>query len=48
MGDKEKGVFTPDQIELSKLEKHLSDPETNRDLFGVVRGHCLQARTVQQ
>eukprot|EP00854_Cymbomonas_tetramitiformis_P027251 gene27251-33557_t len=34
--------FSSDNIQRSKVAKHLDDPFTNRDLFGVVRGRCLQ------
>ena len=34
-------TFTARDIAKSKVAKHLSDPFTARDLFGVVRAHCL-------
>eukprot|EP00959_Pyramimonas_sp_CCMP1952_P071833 1500342-Pyramimonas_sp.AAC.1 len=35
-------VFTQEHLKQADFAKHLTDPFTNRDLFGVVRGHCLQ------
>lgn len=29
---------------LDKLQKHLTDPFTSRDIFGVVRGRCTEVR----
>ena len=37
-------VFSAKDLAKSKVAKHLSDEFTNRDLFGVVRSHCMQVR----